>query len=185
MHKGDRKAHPPTKPRKGFCVLISGSPAHPVCKNRRAGFARAWEGAREHTRAGASAFAFAPRAFPLGRPGRRMSAAELLKNEIQKRKRHDKRSLENEKRGCAMGGRRRPVHARHRSYTTTAIRYSRGSSKQLRGGARAGERIPSSPQLEALPEPPRPQERAARNSSAPRHLGASSPSENARGGCRG
>ena len=32
-HKGDRKAHPPTKPRKGFCVL--GSPARdPFCPSR-------------------------------------------------------------------------------------------------------------------------------------------------------
>ena len=49
----------------------------------------------------------------------------------------------------------------------------------------AGGRIPSSPQMEALPAlPPSPAE-VARNSSAHRHLGASSPSENARGGCRG
>jgi len=51
----------------------------------------------------------------------------------------------------------------------------------MRGGDRAGERIPSSPQSEALPEPESLQAILARKSSAQRHLGASSPSGNARG----
>jgi hypothetical protein len=74
-----------------------------------------------------------------------------------------------------MGGRRRPVHARHIIYTTTATRHSCGESIQLRGGDRAGERIPSSPQIEALPALPPSTAGVARKSSARRHLGASSP----------
>ena len=50
----------------------------------------------------------------------------------------------------------------------------------------AGWRIPSSPQMEALLfRATAEYGGVARNSSAHRHLGASSPSENARGGCRG
>jgi len=49
----------------------------------------------------------------------------------------------------------------------------------------AGGRIPSSPQIEALSALPPSTAGVARKSSAHRHLGASSPSENARGGCRG
>lgn len=58
-----------------------------------------------------------------------------------------------------------------------------GRALPRRGGA--GERILSSPQRERRPKPESPQAILARKSDALRHLGASSPSGNARGGCRG
>jgi len=55
-------------------MRAGGSPPR-ILTGSRGGFARGREG-------GPSASAFAPRAFSLGRPGLRMSAAVLLKNEI-------------------------------------------------------------------------------------------------------
>src|SRR3989338_7940800 len=91
-HKGDWKAHPPAKPRKGFCVL--GSPAPRSLLPFVGGMCA-------HRVGGASTYGFAPRTFPLGRPPPWMSAAVILQYRNPKRKRQHKSYFENEEGGCA------------------------------------------------------------------------------------
>src|SRR3990167_3604286 len=91
-HKGDRKAHPPTKPRKGFCVFREPRPRLLLS------FA---DGMCAHRVGGASTYGLAPRTFPLGRPRPWMSAAVILQCRNPKRKRHHESYFENEKGGCA------------------------------------------------------------------------------------
>jgi len=59
------------------------------------------------------------------------------------------------------------------------------SNRPLRGGARSWGEDSFLPPNRCLPEPESPQAILARKRRLPRHLGASSPSGNARGGCRG
>ena len=77
------------------------------------GSSRRGEPARTRAGSGASAFAFAPRAFSLGRLGRRMSAAVNRRSktpvaEATQRKKEWKRGE-----GLCEGGIRRPVNTRH------------------------------------------------------------------------
>ena len=87
--------------------------------------AHGWgEPARTRAGSGASAFAFAPRAFSLGRPGRRMSAAvhrrsKSLVAEATQRKKEWKRGE-----GLCEGGIRRPVNASRRVCMTTTSGYN-------------------------------------------------------------
>jgi len=129
---------------------------------------------------------FAPRAFPLGRPGLRMSAAVILQYrnpvaEATPRKNYWKRG-----RGLCEGGLRRHAQRRQRhTQTTIHTEALKTPNHHCEEEPDAGGRIPFSPQMERCPKPESPQAILARNSTAPRHLGASSPSGNARGGCRG
>ena len=90
-----------------------------------------------------------------------MSAAVILQYRNSKRKRHHESYLENEKGGCARAD-------------------SEGTRRSPKLG---GGFLPPPKQPPALA--PTPQSGRARISRNPRHLGASSPSGNVRGECRG
>lgn len=141
----------------------------------------------EYARTGASAFAFASASGISARAGLRVSAAEILEF-IGVSSGSDTTNTRNgnEERGCAMGGLRRPVNASRTSvYHHDQWIQREILIRQCEEEPDAGGRIPSFPQTETAPETESPQAILARRSAVPRHLGASSPSGNARGGCRG
>ncbi len=94
------------------------------------------------------------RAFSLGRPGRRMSAAALLqyvnlKAEATPRKKYWKRGG-----GLCEGGLRRPDKRRQeQKQIDTRGYYRNGKKYSCEEETDAGGRIPASPQIEAAPEP--------------------------------
>jgi len=119
-------------------------PAIPLVLRGRS-FARAWEGWGKRISA-------APRAFPLGRPGLRMSAAVLLQcrslvAEATPRKNYWKRGG-----GLCEGGLRRHVQANDTRTTNHIISTAlKTPIDHCEEEPEAGGRIPFSPQIDACP----------------------------------